>query len=75
MAESDVLTLTDAAFRIGGRITWRQLTRLARRGAIPVKTLGHIRVVRAADLDAIRAACIAAGYYRAEAQEAAGAAR
>ena len=61
---SPMIPLGEAAFRIGRGVTWRHLTSLAKRGKIPFAEVGHIRAVRVADLDRIRAECERAGYLR-----------
>jgi hypothetical protein len=74
--QHDYFPFGEAAFRIGGGVTWKHLHRLANRGAIPFERFGHVRMIRAGDLEAVRQAREAAGYVRANAgKEEAGAAR
>jgi hypothetical protein len=61
------LPLGQAALQLG--VAWHHLHRLAKRKLIPFEQCGHIRMVRAEDLDTIRQACARAGYIRTEAEK------
>jgi hypothetical protein len=62
MGEEQLLTLGETALRLGV-LPWC-LDRLCTRGAIPFRRAGRMRLVRVADLDAVRTAAEKAGYVR-----------
>lgn len=65
-SESDRLTTGLAAVRIGGGLMPHHVDRLCRRGLVPHETCGKLRLILIADLPAVRAAAVEAGYLRAD---------
>ena len=62
MSVAKLHTLGLAALQIGVQV--HHLQRLCARGLIPHQKMGRLHVVDEDDFDAIRAACIHAGYLR-----------
>lgn len=62
MDAGELLTLGLVAVRIGNGLMPHHVQRLCTRGAVPFQRAGRLRLIRAADLPAVRRAAEKAGY-------------